>query len=138
MRETQETQIDFEVGKILWRRKWQPTPVFLPRESHGQRSLAGYSPWGHKEPDTTELLSASTILHYKLLLYCDYNFLHYTIYPHCSSVLHIVVCICQSHPLTCPPPSPLPFGIHNFLFYACESVSILHKHVIALFFRIHI
>ena len=31
-----------------WRRKWQPTPVFLPGESHGQRSLAGYSPWGHK------------------------------------------------------------------------------------------
>ena len=33
------------VGKIPWRRKWQPTPVFLPGESHGQRSLAGYSPW---------------------------------------------------------------------------------------------
>ena len=33
------------VGKIPWRRKWQPTQVFLPRESHGQRSLAGYSPW---------------------------------------------------------------------------------------------
>ena len=33
------------VGKILWRRKWQPTPVFLTRESHGQRSLVGYSPW---------------------------------------------------------------------------------------------
>ena len=32
------------VGKILWRRKWQPTPVFLPGESHGQRSLVGYSP----------------------------------------------------------------------------------------------
>jgi len=31
-----------------WRRKWRPTPVFLPEESHGQRSLAGYSPWGHK------------------------------------------------------------------------------------------
>ena len=31
-----------------WRRRWQPTPVFLPRKSHGQRSLAGYSPWGHK------------------------------------------------------------------------------------------
>ena len=31
-----------------WRRKWQPTPVFLPGEFHGQRSLAGYSPWGHK------------------------------------------------------------------------------------------
>ena len=33
---------------ILWKRKWQPTPVFLPGKSHGQRSLVGYSPWGHK------------------------------------------------------------------------------------------
>ena len=37
------------VGKTPWRRKWQSTPVFLPRESHGQRSLVGYSPWGCKE-----------------------------------------------------------------------------------------
>ena len=38
-----------------WRRAWQPTPVFLPGESHGQRSLVrGYSPWGHKESDMTE------------------------------------------------------------------------------------
>ena len=36
------------VGKIPWRRAWQPTPVFLPGESHGQRSLAGYSPWGRR------------------------------------------------------------------------------------------
>ena len=42
-------------GKICWRRARQPTPVFLPGESHGQRSLAGYSPWGHKELDTTEV-----------------------------------------------------------------------------------
>ena len=42
------------VGKIPWRRKWQPTPVPLPGKSHGQRSLVGYSPWGHKESDTTE------------------------------------------------------------------------------------
>ena len=42
------------VGKIPWRRKRQPTPVFLPGESHGQRSLAGYSPWGPIESDTTE------------------------------------------------------------------------------------
>ena len=47
------------VGKIPWRRAWQPTPVFLPGESHGQRSLAGYSPWGRKESDTTERLSAA-------------------------------------------------------------------------------
>ena len=39
---------------VLRRRKWQPTPVVLPGESHGQRSLVGYSPWGHKELDTTE------------------------------------------------------------------------------------
>ena len=39
-----------------WRRKWQPTPVFLPGESHEQRSLVGYSPWGHKELDMTESL----------------------------------------------------------------------------------
>ena len=37
------------------RRKWQPAPVFLPGESHGQRSLAGYSPWGHTELDMTEV-----------------------------------------------------------------------------------
>ena len=36
------------VGKIPWRRAWQPTPVFLPGESHGQRSLAGYSPWDYR------------------------------------------------------------------------------------------
>jgi len=36
------------VWKIAWRRKWQPTPVFLPGKSHGQRSLAGYNPWDHK------------------------------------------------------------------------------------------
>ena len=42
------------VGKIPWRRKWLPTPVFWPGEFHGQRGLAGYSPWGHKESDMTE------------------------------------------------------------------------------------
>ena len=53
---------DSWVGKIPWRRKWQPAPVFLPGESHGQRSLAGYSLWGqgHKESDTREQLSTYT------------------------------------------------------------------------------
>ena len=45
------------VGKIPWRRAWQPTPIFLPGESHGQGSLPGYSQWGRKESDTTEGLS---------------------------------------------------------------------------------
>ena len=42
------------VRKIPWNKKCQPTPVFLPGKSHGQRSLVGYSPWGHKESDVTE------------------------------------------------------------------------------------
>ena len=42
------------VGNIPWRRAWQPTPVFLPGEFHGQWSLVGYGPQGHKELDTTE------------------------------------------------------------------------------------
>ena len=45
------------VRKILWKRAWLTTPVFLPGEFHGQRSLAGYSPWDHKEVDTTEQLT---------------------------------------------------------------------------------
>ena len=45
------------VSKLLWSRKWQPTPVFLPEESHGQRSLEGYSLWGRKESDMTEQLT---------------------------------------------------------------------------------
>ena len=42
------------VGKLPWRRTWHPTPVFLPGESHGHSSSAGYSPWSHKESDRTE------------------------------------------------------------------------------------
>ena len=42
------------VRKIPWKRRWHPTPVFLPGKSHGQRSLVGYSPWGCKMIDTTK------------------------------------------------------------------------------------
>ena len=50
------------VPKIPWRRKWQPTPVFLPGESHRRRSLEGYSSQGCKELDTTEVTEYSTHL----------------------------------------------------------------------------
>ena len=53
------TGFDPRVGKILWRRKWQPAPVFLPGESHRQRSLVGYSLWDHKESDMTEQLTCA-------------------------------------------------------------------------------
>ena len=45
---------DSQVGKILWKRAWQPAPAFLPGESHGQRGLVGYGPQGRKEQDMTE------------------------------------------------------------------------------------
>ena len=52
--EMRETRVLSSIGKIPWRREWQPTPVFLPGEFHGQRSLLGYSPLGRKESDMTE------------------------------------------------------------------------------------
>ena len=57
-------------GKIPWRRKWQPTPVFLPGKSHGQRSLVDCSPWGHKALGTTEWLTLSTLCKLKRHLFC--------------------------------------------------------------------
>ena len=51
-----------DTGSILWRRKWQPTPVLLPGKSHGWRSLVAYSLWGRKELDTTERLHFTQLL----------------------------------------------------------------------------
>ena len=53
-RRHQRLGFDPWVRKISWRRAWQFTPVLLPGESHGQRSLVGHSPWGHRESDMTE------------------------------------------------------------------------------------
>ena len=52
-------------GKIPWRRAWLPTSVFWPGEFHGQRSLVGFSTWGHKELDTTEQLTLSLPYNYR-------------------------------------------------------------------------
>ena len=62
------------VGKIPWRREQLPTPVFLSGKSHGQRSLAGYSPWGCKESNVTEWLSVSL--------------------SHLYVYIHMCVCVC--------------------------------------------
>ena len=62
------------VRKIPWRRKWQPTPVFLPGKAHGQRSLAGYSPLGHKESATTEMTKYACMRNFrweKIMLWID-------------------------------------------------------------------
>ena len=57
MQEPQETWVLSQDQKNPLEEAWQPTPIFLPQKSHGQRSLVGYSPWGHKESDTIEQLS---------------------------------------------------------------------------------
>ena len=73
MQETQETWVNPWVRKIPWRRKWQPTPVFLPGESHGQRSLLGcYSPRGRKELDRTE--RQSTDYAHSCICYLTFSF----------------------------------------------------------------
>ena len=66
------------VGKIPWRRAWQPMPVFLPGKSHGQRSLVGYSPWGLKESDATERLHFTSLL-----------------LAHIRSLINTFCCICS-------------------------------------------
>ena len=70
------------VGNIPWRRKWQPTPVFLPGKFHGQRSLAGYSPRGQKELHMMEHMCTHTQTHTYLYIYIHthiytYIYIHY-------------------------------------------------------------
>ena len=72
------------LGRSLQRRAVQPTPVFLPGEFHGQRSLEGYSPWGRKEPDRTERLSLSFL---KMIL----QFFFF-----CLMILYLSACGCKS------------------------------------------
>ena len=73
-----ETQIRLWVRKIPWRREWQPTPVSLPGKCHGQRSLAGYSTWGHKESDMSEEPQKHVI----------YLFLVLSVFIHCTPNTH--------------------------------------------------
>ena len=74
------------VGKIPWRRAWQLTPVFLPGESYGQRSLTGYSPWVLKESDMTEQLNWTGSSTYMAALHTAMNPLGENCYPHFKDV----------------------------------------------------
>ena len=65
-RRRERCEFDPWVRKIPWRRARQPTPVFLPGESHGWRSLVVYSPWGSKESDTTEQLQLHFHFHFPM------------------------------------------------------------------------
>ena len=70
-----------QVRKILWSRKWQPTPVFLLEKSHGQRGLEVYSPWGGKETDATELTRAVPLIECKCYQIWGESYRS----PHCGS-----------------------------------------------------
>ena len=80
IQETRRLGLDPWMGKNPWRRNWQTTPVVLPRKSHGQRSLVGYSPWSCKESDTTE-----TTWH-ACKIYCIYVKVKVKITQSCSTL----------------------------------------------------
>ena len=95
-----ETGFDPWVGKMPWRRKWLLIPVFFLGEFHGQRSLVGYSPWGHIESDMTERLTLNT---WQLYGYAIYLFIYY-----------VHICMCSIHKIarfssSLPKSQDLPF-----------------------------
>ena len=113
------------MGKIPWRRKWQPTPVLLPGKSHGWRTLAGYSPWGCKESAMTEqlhfLLSGSVQLLSCVRLFATPRTaarqasLSLTVSQSLLKLMSIESVI-PSHPLSCPSPPALHLSQHQGLF----------------------
>ena len=88
-------RFDLRVGEIPCRRAWQPTPLFLPGESHGQRKLMGYSPQGRKEPDTDEVTQHAR--------------LHTDIYY--PVTIFFQVCFCRSFPYLVFPAQRSSFNI---------------------------
>jgi len=106
------------VNWLWWKRKWQPTPVLLPGKSHGRKSLEGYSPWGHKELDTTDRLDS---LHIKSE--SGYNFSIYSV----GSIL-ILGNLCSGELFN---PWPLfPYSHHTNLSSALCSLKSF-KHILA-------
>ena len=104
----QETGLDPQIRKIPWRRKWQPIPVFLLGDSHGQRSPAGYSLWGYKELDMTEWLILSLLK--KILIYFNWRLitLQYCGFSHTLTwVSHGCTCVPHPEPHSHLPPHPI-------------------------------
>ena len=96
------------VGKILWRRVWQPTPVFLPGKSHEQRNLAGCDPWDHKELDTTKVTEHARIHWGWIWIYFNVCFLNYYC-EKCDTVPQLWLWICV-------------FISENLEFTNCEAI----------------
>ena len=109
MRETQVRSLGWEDPL---EKKWQPTPVLLPGESHGGRSLVGYNPWGHKESDTTERL------HFLSFLLCTSN-------ASCSHLIETFAIICSC--LHLPHESLSNLG-GRYMLYTFKKLSQLLAH----------
>ena len=93
----QEMQVQCLGQEDPWRRKWRPTPVFLPGEFQGQRSLEGYSPWGRKESDMTEQL-IHTLLTKRFIDPIKCIIIH----CHLPVFLFIFICFCVIIHIDCP------------------------------------
>ena len=87
-----------------WRRKWQPTPVFLPEKSHGWSSLVGYSPWGRKKLDTTEQL------HFLLTFMCLLGLVEF--------IDHLAYLV-----------QPLTYNIFKYMLVAAMKGATLHTYI---------
>ena len=113
-------RFDLWIGKIPWKKKWQPIAVFLPGKPHGQRSLVGYSPWGCKELDTTESVHPCT-RHTHTHTHGLLQDIEYSSYPRTWFI----------HSLSAGPQFPIrPFllphlGKYKSILYVCEFVSVL-------------
>ena len=92
------------------RRQWHPTPVLLPGKSQGQRSLVGYSPWGHKESDTTERL------HFRSPFLSVYSCHLFLISLLLLGPYHFYLLLCPSLHETCPPLVSLVFWKRSLIF----------------------
>ena len=140
----QEMWVHSLVRKISWRRKWQPTPAFLPGESHRQRSLAGYSQWGLKRVshDWTRIMIHPVPLEppphrpapcpshpSRSSQSSELSSLCCSAASDQRAVSHTMVYICQGYCPNSPrPPLPAsPYIVHTFVLYICVSILVLQK-----------
>ena len=105
-------EFDPWVRKILWRRKWQPTPIFLPGESHGQRRLVGYSPWGCKKLDTTERACVRVYTHTHTHPWISYIHLNHLVLVVSPETKESEVKVAQLCPTLC---HPMDYIVHGTL-----------------------
>ena len=109
-----------------WRRKWQPTPVFLPGKFHGQRSLVGYSPWGCKELDMTEHTHTQDP---------EYSSLYYSLGPCWVIFIYSGMYLLIPNSQIIPSLSPL---VTKNLFSMSVSLFLFCKFICIIFLRFHI